>query len=185
MLNQRGGHVLFGVTPDGAVVGQQVGDDTIEKVSAEIQRIEPRIFPSIERVSVACGNEVIVVVAPPGPAKPYVYKRVAYRRVGNTTLEMSAEEYNRVLFERMHAERRWENQPATGWTVDDLDAAEIQKTVREAIRRGRLEDPGTREPTEVLQGMKLFKDGVLLRAAAVLFGRADQIESEMPQCRFG
>lgn len=83
----------------------------------------------------------------------------------------------------MHAERRWENQPATDWSADDLDVAEIQKTVREAIRRGRLEDPGTREPTELLQGMKLFRDGVLLRAAAVLFGRADQIESEMPQCR--
>ena len=57
--------------------------------------------------------------------------------------------YNRVLFERMHTERRWENQPATGWSVDDLDAAEIQKTVREAIRRGRLEDPETREPAEI------------------------------------
>ena len=83
----------------------------------------------------------------------------------------------------MHTERRWENQPATGWSVDDLDAAEIQKTVREAIRRGRLEDPETREPAELLQGMKLFTDGVLLRAAVILFGRADQIESDMPQCR--
>ena len=183
MLNQRGGHILFGVTPEGTVVGQQVGDDTIEKVSAEIQRIEPRVYPSIERVSVAGGNEVIVVVAQPGPAKPYVYKRVAYRRVGNTTLEMSAEEYNRFLFERMHSERRWENQPAIGWSVDDLDVSEVQKTVGEAIRRGRMEDPGTREPAELLQGMKLFKDGALLRAAAVLYGRTGQIESEMPQSR--
>ena len=46
MLNQRGGYVLFGVTPEGTVVGQQVGEHTIEKMSAEIQRIEPRIFPS-------------------------------------------------------------------------------------------------------------------------------------------
>ncbi len=183
MLNQRGGHVLFGVTPEGTVVGQQVGEDTIERVSAEIQRIEPRVFPSIERVSVAGGNEVIVVATRPGPARPYVYKRTAYRRVGNTTLAMSSEEYNMVLFERMHTERRWENEPATGWSVDDLDSAEIQKTISEAIRRGRLDDPGTREPSELLQGMKLLKNGVLLRAAAVLFGRADQIESDMPQCR--
>lgn len=183
MLNQRGGHVLFGVTPEGTVVGQQVGEDTIERVSAEIQRIEPRVFPSIERVSVAGGSEVIVVAVRAGSARPYAYKRTAYRRVGNTTLAMSSEEYNMVLFERMHAERRWENEPATGWSVDDLDSAEIQKSVSEAIRRGRLDDPGTREPSELLQGMKLFKDGVLLRAAAVLFGRADQIESDMPQCR--
>ena len=164
--------VLFGVTPEGTVVGQQVSDQTIEKVSAEIQRIEPRTFPSIQRVPVEGDIEVIVVVARPGSTKPYVYKRTAYRRVGNTTLAMSTEEYNRVLFERMHAEQRWENQPATGWSVDDLDAVEIRKTVREAIWRSRLEDPGTREPAELLQGMKLVKDGVLLRAAVVLFGNA-------------
>lgn len=165
MLNHRGGHVLFGVTPEGVVVGQQIGEDTIEKVSAEIQRIEPRVFPSMERVSVARGKEVIAIVVQPGSAQPYVYKRVAYRRVGNTTLAMSAEEYNRVLFERMHTEQRWENQPASGWSLDDLDAAEIQRTVSEAVRRGRLEDPGMREPAELLQGMKLLKDGGLLRAA--------------------
>lgn len=74
MLNQRGGIVLFGVTPEGLVSGQQVSEDTIEKVSAEIQRIEPRAFPSIERVPVAGGNEVIVVTTQPGHARPYVYK---------------------------------------------------------------------------------------------------------------
>ncbi len=31
MLNQRGGHVLFGVTPEGDVVGQQVSERTIEE----------------------------------------------------------------------------------------------------------------------------------------------------------
>ena len=30
MLNQRGGHVLFGVTPTGDVSGQQVSERTIE-----------------------------------------------------------------------------------------------------------------------------------------------------------
>ena len=52
MLNQRGGHVLFGVTPAGDVEGQQVSDRTIEEVSAELQRIDPPAFPEIERVQV-------------------------------------------------------------------------------------------------------------------------------------
>ena len=34
MLNHRGGHVLFGVTKEGDVVGQQVSDRTMEEVSA-------------------------------------------------------------------------------------------------------------------------------------------------------
>ena len=53
MLNTRGGYVLFGVTPEGRVIGQQVGGKTIEDVSAEIRRIDPPAFPAIERVRVA------------------------------------------------------------------------------------------------------------------------------------
>ena len=49
MLNQRDGHVLFGVTAAGDVVGQQVSERTIEEVSAEIQRIDPPAFPAVER----------------------------------------------------------------------------------------------------------------------------------------
>ena len=47
MLNQRGGHVLFGVTPTGDVAGQQVSERTIEEVSAEVQRIDPPAFPAV------------------------------------------------------------------------------------------------------------------------------------------
>ena len=48
MLNQKGGKVLFGVAEKGNVAGQQIGDRTIEELSAEIQRIDPPAFPSIE-----------------------------------------------------------------------------------------------------------------------------------------
>ena len=182
MLNQRGGHVLFGVTPAGDVVGQQVGERTIEDLSAEIQRIEPPAFPTIERVRVAEDRETIAVGVNRGAARPYLYRGIAYRRVGDTTLTMSPDEYNRMLFERMHSEQRWENQVADGWSVEDLDEAEIRRAVAEAIRRGRLEDPGTREPAGLLRGLGLFRDGVLWRAAVVLFGNAERIAFEMPQC---
>lgn len=74
MLNQRGGHVLFGVAPTGNVVGQQVSERTIEEVSAEIQQIDPPAFPAIERVPIAGDREVIVIGATQGPARPYVYR---------------------------------------------------------------------------------------------------------------
>ena len=182
MLNQRGGHVLFGVTPTGDVVGQQVSERTIEEVSAEIQRIDPPAFPEIERVRVTDGLDVIAVRVSQGSVRPYQYQGTAYRRVGNTTLAMSADEYNRMLFERMHSEQRWENQPATGWTVEDLDVAEVRNTVAEAVRIGRLNEPGSREPEDLLRGLGLIRDGVLFRAAAVLFGNAEHLEFEMPQC---
>ncbi|MDE0416422.1 MAG: putative DNA binding domain-containing protein [bacterium] len=182
MLNQRGGHVLFGVAPDSRVAGQQVSERTIELVSAEIQRIEPPAFPEVERIRVSEDLEVIAVLVSPGTSPPYQYQGRSYLRVGNTTRTMSAEEYNRILFERMHNERRWENQPADGWTVDDLDLAEIRNTVAEAVQIGRLDEPGGRTAEDLLRGLGLLRGGVLFRAAAVLFGNAERLESEMPQC---
>ena len=152
MLNQRGGHVLFGVTPEGDVVGQQVSERTMEEVSAEIQRIDPAAFPEIERVRVTDDLERIAVRVSQGSARPYQYRGTACRPVGNTTVTMSAEEYNQMLFERLHSEQRWENQPATGWTVEDLDVAEVRNTVAEAVRIGRLNEPGSREPEDLLPG---------------------------------
>lgn len=182
MLNHRGGRVLFGVSPDGRVLGQQVSDHTIEEVAQEIKELDPPTFPTIDRVPMPNGHEVLVVSVTQGPVRPYSYKGVAYRRVGNTSPAMSRDEYNRMLLERLHGEQRWENQPTEDWTVADLDLAEILRTLEEAIRRGRADDPGTRDPTEVLRGFGLMRDGKLLRAAAVLFGRNRRVEADFPQC---
>ena len=50
MLNGRGGRVLFGVHPDGKVVGQHVSDKTLQEVTQTCRDIRPRHPPSIERV---------------------------------------------------------------------------------------------------------------------------------------
>lgn len=182
MLNHRGGCVLFGIEPDGRIIGQMVSDHTVEEVAQELREIDPPVFPSIERVDVAPGRQVLVVTVSQGSNRPYSYKGQAYRRVGNTTPELSGTEYQRMLLERLHGERRWENEPAEGWTVADLAAAEIIRTLEESIRRGRVEDPGVRDPAEVLRGLGLMRDGQLLRAAVMLFGRAEMLETTLPQC---
>jgi ATP-dependent DNA helicase RecG len=181
MLNHRGGRVVFGVKPDGQIVGQMVSERTVEEVAQELSQIEPPVFPSIERVDVTAKHQLIVVAVPPGSGQPYSYRGHAYQRVGNTSPQLSRAEYNRILLERLHSDQRWENQPATGWQMADLDGAEITRTLEEAIRRGRTDDPGIRDPAEILRGLGLMKHDVLLRAAVVLFGRMERIEQELPQ----
>lgn len=185
MLNTRGGYVLFGVKPDGTIAGQEIGEQTLDDVSDEIRNIDPLFAPTIDRVRFARSKEVISlhIDAERGKEKPYRYKAKAYCRVGSTNREMSTGEYKHMLLEQSHSETRWENQPANGWSVDDLDEEEINRTIEEAIRRGRLGDPGSRNSTALLRGLGLArKDGTLFRAAAVLFGKPDRLEAEMPQC---
>ena len=182
MLNHRGGRVLFGVERTGRILGQQVSDQTLEEIAQEIQQIEPTVFPQIDRIEVKPGFQVVSIQVSTGPNRPYSYKGQAYKRVGNTSPKMSRDEYNRILIERFHGEKRWETEIADGWTVADLHLAELTRTVDEAIRRGRMNDPGTRDPMELLRGLSLLRGDSLIRAAVVLFGRSLRVEAELPQC---
>ena len=181
MLNHRGGVVLIGVAKDGTITGQQVSDSTIERVAGELQNIDPPVFPSIDRVPVGSGKTVLMVRVGRGAMRPYVHKKDPYIRVGNITRRMTHEEYNQVLLERMHNEQRWENQPADGWSIEDIDLGELRRTVLASISMNRG-DPGTDDPEELLLGMGLIKDGVLLRAAVALFGNNRRVAAEWTQC---
>ncbi len=133
------------------------------------------MFTGVERIPVADGREVLVGPVPQGQSRPCSHRGVACKRVGNVNARRAHDEYNRMLLESLHAERRWENEPAEGWAVADLDGAEIARTMDEAVRRGRAEDPATRDPAELLRGLGPLREGRLLRAAVVLFGREDPL----------
>lgn len=174
--------MLFGVQPNRHVSGQKVGDRTIEQLSSALSEIDPPAFPTIEQVHVSGDLSVIVVTMSVGQHQPYSHRGRALRRVGNTNRAMSRDEYHRVLLERLHGQYRWENEPATDWAVDDLDPSEITRTIDDAIRRRRAEEPGTRDAAELLRGFGLIHRGRLLRAAVVLFGRPERVGAEYPQC---
>jgi ATP-dependent DNA helicase RecG len=181
MLNGIGGFVLFGVSNDGTIAGQEIGNDTIRDVSAELRRMEPPAFPDVETVMLDSGKGVIVVRIS-GGGGPYTYDGRPFCRRNAETELMPRERYERLLLERMHATNRWENQAAVGLGIEDLDKSEIARTVEEAVRRLRMEDPGTRDPAQLLLGLGLLQREVLLNAAVVLFGRSDRLLPTYPQC---
>lgn len=87
-----------------------------------------------------------------------------------------------MLLERVHQESRWENGQARDWKVTDLDHDQILETTDEAVRRGRLAEPGNRSAEALLRGFHLTRGDRLLRAAAVLFGKKDRLAMDYPQC---
>jgi ATP-dependent DNA helicase RecG len=125
MLNGLGGFVLFGVNSKGELIGQQVSANTLEDIVVELRKIEPPAFPEIETINLRKGAAVILLTVS-GGGGPYAFNGRAYLRHGPTTIVMPRDEYERRLVERLHATRRWENEPVPeGVSIADLDEEEI------------------------------------------------------------
>lgn len=181
MLNGLGGFVVFGVAPNGAITGQDITEHTIEDIVQELRRIDPPALPEIEIVPLPSGKSMLIVKVT-GGGGPYTYDHRPFLRFGPTTGPMPREQHERLLLERMHGSHRWENQPAEGFSITELDQREIIVTIEEAIRRQRMEDPGTRDPETLLRGLNLIFEDRLLNAAVVLFGKTDHLLPLYPQC---
>ena len=181
MLNGMGGFVVFGVDDKGELLGQEIGQRTVEEVTNELARIEPPAFPEVEKVPFKEGRSFIVLRVPGGGGL-FNYDGRYFLRVGPTTRPMPRHDYERRLMERLHATTRWENQPVPkGVTVADLDAEEIRTTLRNAIDLGRLTAPKSRDLKSILRGLELIHDGKLLNAAVALYGKSERLRVLYPQ----
>ena len=70
-LNGKGGMVIFGVTPQGAIVGQQVADKTLRDIASNLRRFEPSAPIATTRVSLLeSEKELIVMEVMPQEALP-------------------------------------------------------------------------------------------------------------------
>jgi ATP-dependent DNA helicase RecG len=170
-LNGEGGKVLIGVTPDGKLVGQDVADITLRDIAAMLGRFEPPARVEMSRVDVGHGRQVIVLEAMPSRQfAPFVFESKPYKRVGSTTTVMSQEEYGRLLLDRNHSRHRWENQPAVGVRLEDLDREEILRTRATAIEQRRLSAGTSMDVGDILDRLGLRVDGHVTQAAQILYG---------------
>ncbi|MGL4463951.1 MAG: ATP-binding protein [Planctomycetia bacterium] len=176
MLNGSGGRVLVGVTPNGKVQGQDVSDAT-QKEMAQAAVFDPPAEVRQEWLPLANGRTVLVLAVGPSAAAPHVYQGRPYRRVNSTTSVMPQAEYHRLLLERDHAARRWENRPADG--APALDMVEVARMLSDAVAANRLESPIT-DPAEALRKLELATTGSITQAAVVAF--AVKPFPDYPQC---
>ncbi|MCK6537536.1 MAG: putative DNA binding domain-containing protein [Polyangiaceae bacterium] len=170
-LNGDGGKLLIGVGPDGSLVGQEVADITLRDVAAMLGRFEPPARVEMTRVDAGNGRQVIVLEAAASRQfAPFVFESKPYKRVGSTTTVMSQEEYARLLLDRNHSRHRWENQPAVGVRLEDLDREEVLRTRATAIEQRRLSAGTSMDVGDILDRLGLRIDGQVTQAAQMLYG---------------
>ena len=140
MTNADGGHVLFGVRDDGAILGVQIGAQTRERVVQAITgNTDPTLYPSVEYVHLD-GKTVIVVTVSRSEDRPHLVRGRAYRRVGAADVQMSRAEYERLLLARRQPP--FDQQLVEGATYADLD----ETKVRDFLRRRQEAYPGVTPP---------------------------------------
>jgi len=182
MLNNgRSGVVVFGVNDKRQIIGQDVSTRTLENIAQELRKIEPAVHPTIDTIPLE-NERVVIALLVPLINGLFRYDGRPYSRLGPTTSVMPYDLFAQRLMEDIQTAHRWETWPAHGFSVHDLDEQEIVRTIDEAIRRQRLADPGTRNPTELLIGMGLLDGDRPLNAAVVLFGRPGRLLPHFPQC---
>ncbi len=83
---------------------------------------------------------------------------------------MSQDEYARLLLDRSHSRHRWENQPAVGVRLEDLDREEILRTRATAIEQRRLSAGTSMDVGDILDRLGLRINGQITQAAQMLYG---------------
>ncbi len=98
MLNKHGaGKVLFGISDNGTVIGQDVGNKTIKDISESIcSRIKPSVIPNIELINEE--GKVIISVEVKGSNKPYSANGMYLIRSGSENRKIDPDELKDMVF---------------------------------------------------------------------------------------
>ena len=180
-LNGNGGTLLFGITDNGKIIGQDISDKTRRDIADALLKFEPIPELSTSFVRTQQANRYTIAIEVKGQqyARPFMYKGRAYHRIDSVTSVMSQMAYNDLLSQRDDIRHRWESLPSN-LSIDDLSTDEIVKTIRIGINSGRIpESVDTSDTISLLRKLNLLENSSIKNAAAVLFAKD---MSCLPQC---
>ena len=172
-LNGEGGTVLFGVTDEVKIIGQDIAGKTKETIGEAVSRLEPNANVRIFYVPMPDSEKKVIAlhVESARMERPFCYKGRPYMRIENVTTLMPQEKYSHLLMQR-GGKYSWEAITNPDLKISDLDENAIMGAVRSGIRGGRLPETTIAESIPaILEKFDLLHDGKLNNAAAVLFGR--------------
>ena len=183
-LNTYGGWLLFGITPVSLrILGENVTDNTRREIAQALRGIEPRTNIDVEYIDVPDRpNCQVIAMHFDGwhdGLEPYTYDGCPYWRIESTTERMPRAVYDKRLRICRNYQYAWEQQPAVGLTLADLDENRIRQIVRIGVDNGRM--PATAmgvSSEEILTKLNLMHNKILTNAAVVLFAKE---ETAFPQ----
>ena len=187
-LNSDGGWLMFGIAPSLKIIGQNVTDNTRQEVANALRKIEPAIDVEVEYIELPDKPDyyVIAIYFDSNNFKngPYSFDGRAFYKVESTTALMPRQMYDERL--KLSNPRRfsWENMPNPEISVDGIDTELLYQTLHDGIGSRRIHASAMtlQDPMKIMMKLGVArKDGMILNAANVLFGKEPTLLH--PQCK--
>lgn len=114
------------------------------------------------------GAHYLEIIVPPYTV-PVSLRGRYYYRTGSTKLELTGNSLNEFLLQK--SGKTWDNVPEAGATFADIDTNSVQSFIKDAERSGRMPDVSDLSTEELFEKLRLTDNGILKRAAIILFGK--------------
>jgi ATP-dependent DNA helicase RecG len=164
--NAQGGKILIGKDDSGKVVGLEDYKNLMDEIPNKIKNLMG-ITAEVNLLQNDDKHFIEIIVQP--YSVPISLRGRYYYRSGSVKQELTSAALNEFLLKR--AGQTWDNVIEDDATFDDIDEATIKKYLRKAEEVGRLPDIDGLSTPELLDKLRLTKNGKLKRAAIILFGK--------------
>ena len=164
--NAQGGRIYIGRNDAGKVVGVEDFKDLMTEVPNKIKNLMG-ITAEVNLLEEDNKHFIEIIVLP--YSVPISLRGRYYYRSGSVKQELTGAALNEFLLKR--AGQTWDDVIDIRASFDDIDEGTIKKYLRKAEEAGRLPDVDGLSTPELLEKLRLAKNGQLKRAAIVLFGK--------------
>lgn len=164
--NANGGTIYIGKDDAGKVIGLANAKLLLETLPNKIRDS----LGIVCDVNLQTGNglDFIEIITKPYSV-PVSLRGRYYYRSGSSKLELTGNELNDFLLKK--GGKTWDDVMEVGASIDDIDETSVRKFLQDAAESGRMPDVSGLSTMEILEKLRLQKEGKLKRAAIILFGK--------------
>ncbi len=179
MLNKHHkGTLYFGVKDNGDVIGQDIGKDTLNKLSRDISEfIKPAVYYEVEQKNTREGMSFIEVIFH-GDHVPYSAYGRYYLRFHDEDRQMDNDTLRKYYLDQRNDYSKWEKENS-GVSIDKVDASLLEKYIEKAKQKKRISIEND-NPRALLGKLGLLYDEKYLNNAGnVLFSITGPVQLKL------